>query len=169
MIFLAVMLAPDEEWEGPSITAALSRKIRRNDPNHSSQAALPAATAGAIAETRAVSLRQAIGRKPVMYAGTGITGKVGGVVARLLTAGLPVRAVVRDAKKGGPWAKKGCEVVVASITDRGGLTRAFSGADGVFLMTPPGRVRSSSQGLQSSGSDAGEHEVMSYGPRHRPR
>ena len=60
-----------------------------------------------------------------MYAVTGITGKVGGVVARtLLTAGLPVRAVVRDAKKGGPWAKKDCEAVVASITDTGGLTRA---------------------------------------------
>ena len=73
-----------------------------------------------------------------MYAVTGITGKVGGVVARtLLTAGLPVRAVVRDASKGIPWAEKGCEIAIASISDAMGLTKAFSGTEGVFLMTPP--------------------------------
>jgi NAD(P)H dehydrogenase (quinone) len=73
-----------------------------------------------------------------MYAVTGITGKVGGVVARtLLTAGLPIRAVVRDADKGRPWAEKGCQVAIASIADADGLTKAFSGVEGVFLMTPP--------------------------------
>jgi NAD(P)H dehydrogenase (quinone) len=73
-----------------------------------------------------------------MYALTGITGKVGGIVARtLLAAGLPVRAVVRDADKGRPWAEKGCEVAIASIADADGLTKAFAGVDGVFLMTPP--------------------------------
>ena len=73
-----------------------------------------------------------------MYAITGITGKVGGVVAgQLLAAGLPVRAVVRVEDKGRPWAAKGCEVAIASITDADGLTKAFSGAEGVFLMTPP--------------------------------
>ena len=73
-----------------------------------------------------------------VYAITGITGKVGGIVARtLLAAGLPVRGVVRDADKGRPWADKGCEVAVASISDAAGLTSAFSDVDGVFLMTPP--------------------------------
>jgi len=73
-----------------------------------------------------------------VYAITGITGKVGGNVARtLLAAGLPVRAVVRDAGKGSPWVEKGCEVAIASIADGDGLTKAFSGVDGVFLMTPP--------------------------------
>jgi len=73
-----------------------------------------------------------------MYAVTGITGKVGGVVARtLLAAGLPIRAVVRDADKGRPWAEKGCEVAIASIADADDLTNAFSGVAGVFLMTPP--------------------------------
>ena len=73
-----------------------------------------------------------------MYAVTGITGKVGGAVARtLLAAGLPVRAVVRDADKGRPWAKQGCEVAIASIADADGLMKAFSGVAGVFLMTPP--------------------------------
>jgi NAD(P)H dehydrogenase (quinone) len=73
-----------------------------------------------------------------MYAVMGITGKVGGVVARtLLAAGLPVRAVVRSADKGRPWAEKECEVAIASIGDADGLTKAFSGVAGVFLMTPP--------------------------------
>ena len=73
-----------------------------------------------------------------MYAITGITGKVGGIVAgHLLAAGLPVRAVVRDEGKGRPWAAKGCEIAIASIADADGLTKAFSGTDGVFLMTPP--------------------------------
>jgi nucleoside-diphosphate-sugar epimerase len=66
-----------------------------------------------------------------MYAVTGITGKVGGIVARtLLAAGLPVRAVVRDAGKGRPWVEKGCEVAIASISDAAGLRKAFYGADG---------------------------------------
>jgi len=73
-----------------------------------------------------------------MYAVTGITGKVGGVVARtLLAAGLPIRAVVRDADKGRPWAEKRYEVAIASIADADDLTNAFSGVAGVFLMTPP--------------------------------
>ena len=73
-----------------------------------------------------------------MYAVTGITGKVGGAVAQeLLAAGQKVRAVVRDAAKGKPWADKGCEVAVAEIGDADALTAAFAGVDGVFLMTPP--------------------------------
>jgi len=45
-----------------------------------------------------------------MYAVTGITGNVGGAVARtLLSAGQQVRAVVRDAKKGKSWSDRGCE------------------------------------------------------------
>jgi NAD(P)H dehydrogenase (quinone) len=73
-----------------------------------------------------------------MYAVTGITGKVGGVVARdLLAAGQKVRAVVRDAAKGESWADNGCEVAVAEISDAAALTAAFAGTDGIFLMTPP--------------------------------
>ena len=42
-----------------------------------------------------------------MYAVTGITGKVGGMVAQtLLATGKKVRAVVRDEAKGRPWADK---------------------------------------------------------------
>jgi NAD(P)H dehydrogenase (quinone) len=73
-----------------------------------------------------------------MYAVTGITGKVGSTVAHhLLAAGRKVRAVVRDAAKGKPWAEKGCEVAVSEIGDSAALTASFAGTDGVFLMTPP--------------------------------
>jgi uncharacterized protein YbjT (DUF2867 family) len=73
-----------------------------------------------------------------MYAITGITGRVGGAVARaLLAAGQPVRAVVRDAAKGAVWAERGCEVAVAAMDDAEALTRAFAGAEGVFVLPPP--------------------------------
>ena len=73
-----------------------------------------------------------------MYAVTGITGQVGGVVARLLlAAGLEVRAVVRDAAKGEVWAKQGCEVALADVNDQQALQHAFEGTEGVFVLLPP--------------------------------
>jgi NAD(P)H dehydrogenase (quinone) len=73
-----------------------------------------------------------------MYVVTGITGQVGGVVAdTLLAARLPVRAVVRSSEKGAPWAAKGCEIAIAEIMDTDALAKAFNGAKGVFLMSPP--------------------------------
>jgi uncharacterized protein YbjT (DUF2867 family) len=71
------------------------------------------------------------------HAITGITGKVGGAVARtLLAAGQRVRAVVRDERKGQAWADRGCEVAVADIDDAGALTGAFTDVAGVFLLPP---------------------------------
>ncbi len=73
-----------------------------------------------------------------MFAITGVTGKVGGAVARsLLAQGDKVRAVVRDAEKGRSWSALGCEIAIASVEDAAGLTKAFQGAEAVFLMTPP--------------------------------
>ena len=73
-----------------------------------------------------------------MYAITGVTGQVGGAVARALRAqGAAVRAIVRDAAKGEAWRALGCEVALAGHDDEAALARAFAGADGVFLMMPP--------------------------------
>lgn len=73
-----------------------------------------------------------------MYAITGITGKVGGAMARaLLAAGQPVRAVVRDATKGRQWAALGCDVAIAAMEDAEALTQAFEGATAVFILPPP--------------------------------
>ncbi|HEX3363778.1 NmrA family NAD(P)-binding protein [Phenylobacterium sp.] len=68
----------------------------------------------------------------------GVTGKVGGAVARtLLAADKPVRAVVRDAAKGAPWAERGCEVAVADLDDADRMAAAFAGAEAAFVMLPP--------------------------------
>ena len=73
-----------------------------------------------------------------MFAITGITGNVGGEVARnLLAAGQPVRAVVRDVRKGEAWAKRGCDLVGADINEAAALTAAFKGSEGVFVLVPP--------------------------------
>ena len=73
-----------------------------------------------------------------MFAVTGITGKVGAAVARsLLSADQPVRAIVRDRSRGAPWAKLGCDIAVADLSDTDALTAAFAGMTGVFAMVPP--------------------------------
>jgi NAD(P)H dehydrogenase (quinone) len=72
-----------------------------------------------------------------MYAITGITGKVGGALARaLLSAHQSVRAIVRNPDKGRAWAARGCEVALAEMNDAASLTSAFKGAEGVFILPP---------------------------------
>ena len=73
-----------------------------------------------------------------MYAITGVTGKVGGELARtLLAAGQPVRAVVRDVEKGREWAALGCEIAVAEMEDAWALADAFTGVAAAFILPPP--------------------------------
>jgi uncharacterized protein YbjT (DUF2867 family) len=73
-----------------------------------------------------------------MFAVTGITGRVGGIVARnLLAAGKNVRAVLRDPVKGETWAQLGCELALARMDDPDALQRAFAGAEAVFILLPP--------------------------------
>jgi uncharacterized protein YbjT (DUF2867 family) len=74
----------------------------------------------------------------LMYAVTGVSGKVGGELAcTLVAAGRLVRAVVRDSKKGQAWAAQGCEVALAEMGDTSALAEAFSGATAVFILPPP--------------------------------
>jgi NAD(P)H dehydrogenase (quinone) len=73
-----------------------------------------------------------------MYAIMGVTGQIGGIIARtLLATKQPVRAVVRDAGKGQIWSERGCEVALATIENVASLAAAFRGAKGVFLLVPP--------------------------------
>jgi uncharacterized protein YbjT (DUF2867 family) len=73
-----------------------------------------------------------------MFAVTGITGRVGGIVARhLLAAGNNVRAVVRDPVKGESWAQLGCEPALARMDDQAALQRAFAGTEAAFILLPP--------------------------------
>lgn len=73
-----------------------------------------------------------------MDAITGITGKVGGALAReLLAAGHTVRGVVRDPARAASWAALGCELATARMDDAVALAAAFEGAQGVFILLPP--------------------------------
>src|SRR6202045_2970179 len=75
--------------------------------------------------------------RTIMYAITGITGKVGGALARtLLAERLPVRAVLRDEVKAAEWRTRGCDVALAEMDDAASLTSAFRGAAGVFILPP---------------------------------
>ncbi|MGR7993614.1 NmrA family NAD(P)-binding protein [Xanthobacter sp. ZOL 2024] len=72
-----------------------------------------------------------------MYAITGITGKVGGALARRLLADhMPVRAVLRDLAKAAQWRAQGCEVALAQMDDAESLAAAFAGTEGVFILPP---------------------------------
>jgi len=73
-----------------------------------------------------------------MFAVMGVTGQVGGAIARqLLAASKKVRAIVRDAKKGDPWVAAGCEVAIADVNDCDALIQAFEGVEAAFVMLPP--------------------------------
>lgn len=73
-----------------------------------------------------------------MFVITGATGNTGSIAVRaLLSAGHPVRAVVRDAAKAKPLAELGAQIFVADLTDQAALAKAFEGAQGVSLMSPP--------------------------------
>jgi uncharacterized protein YbjT (DUF2867 family) len=73
-----------------------------------------------------------------MFVIAGVSGHVGSVVAeKLLEKKQKVRVLVRDAKKGEPWARKGAEVAVASLDDPEALKKAFAGAEGAFVLVPP--------------------------------
>jgi NAD(P)H dehydrogenase (quinone) len=73
-----------------------------------------------------------------MYAVMGITGNVGGVVARsLLARGEKVRGIVRNPEKAAEWQRQGVELFKADYDDAEALAVAFSGVDGVFVMVPP--------------------------------
>ncbi|PLZ00952.1 NmrA family transcriptional regulator [Burkholderia sp. WAC0059] len=72
-----------------------------------------------------------------MFAVLGITGQVGGAVARaLLDSGESVRAVVRSEGKGRPWAELGCNVAIADMDDADAVERALQGVQGAFVMLP---------------------------------
>jgi uncharacterized protein YbjT (DUF2867 family) len=79
-----------------------------------------------------------------MFVIAGASGNTGKVVAEtLLGQGKKVRVLVRDAKKGEPWAARGAEVATAALDDAEALAGALRGADGAYLLLPP-RLESTS-------------------------
>ncbi|KFY39725.1 hypothetical protein V495_05763 [Pseudogymnoascus sp. VKM F-4514 (FW-929)] len=73
-----------------------------------------------------------------MFAIVGAAGKVGYETSLALRkAGMPVRAILRDAAKAPRLKEIGCEVVLADLLDPGALAKAIGGADVVQVILPP--------------------------------
>jgi len=73
-----------------------------------------------------------------MYVITGATGNTGSVVAkRLLAQAKKVRAIGRSAERLQPLVNAGAEAFVADLGDSGALSKAFAGAEAVYVMVPP--------------------------------
>ncbi len=73
-----------------------------------------------------------------MYVILGATGNTGSVVARkLLDKGKKVRVVGRDNKKLAPFVSRGAEAFATDVLDTDALSRAFAGAEGVYVLIPP--------------------------------
>jgi NAD(P)H dehydrogenase (quinone) len=72
-----------------------------------------------------------------MYTIFGATGKVGHATARALRdRGQPVRAVVRDERRGRELVEWGCELAVADVRDHASIARALDGAEAVQVICP---------------------------------
>jgi uncharacterized protein YbjT (DUF2867 family) len=73
-----------------------------------------------------------------MYVILGATGNTGSVVARkLLDRGKKVRVMGRDSKKLAPFVSRGADAFPANVLDTDALSRAFAGAEGVYVLIPP--------------------------------
>jgi len=73
-----------------------------------------------------------------MYVVTGATGNTGSVVAKqLLAKGKKVRAIGRNAERLQSLVAQGAEAFVANVADAAAISKAYAGAEGVYLMVPP--------------------------------
>ena len=73
-----------------------------------------------------------------MYVILGATGNTGSAVAgKLLDRGKKVRVVGRDSKKLAPYVSRGAEAFAADVLDTEALSRAFAGAEAVYVLIPP--------------------------------
>ncbi len=119
-----------------------------------------------------------------MFVVLGATGHTGSVVAEtLLARKQSVRVGVRSAEKGAAWKAKGAEVAVVSLEDVPAMTKALTGAAGVYLLVPPNygatawlaeqrqRMDQAAQAVKASGvshvvflSSVGGHIAEGTGP-----
>lgn len=75
---------------------------------------------------------------PRPYAVIGATGRTGAATAdALIRAGNRVRVIVRDPRKGQPWAKLGAEVAIANLVDPEAMAAALRDVEGAYIVNPP--------------------------------
>jgi uncharacterized protein YbjT (DUF2867 family) len=102
-----------------------------------------------------------------MFVVAGVSGHVGAVVAeQLLAKGQKVKVIVRDAKKGEAFAKKGAEVAVGSLEDAAFLAGALRGASGFFTLLPPNFGAADFYAFQRATAEAISKAVKESGVPH---
>jgi NAD(P)H dehydrogenase (quinone) len=76
-------------------------------------------------------------KEEIMFAILGAAGKIGYSTAKALReAGVPVRAVLRNASKADRLGAIGCDVAFADLQDAKALVGAIAGADSVHIILP---------------------------------
>jgi len=86
---------------------------------------------------------------------TGATGRTGGAAAKALLAnGEKVRVVGREAKKLEAFVPSGAEAFVGNVEDTASMTKAFAGADAVYLVVPEDASQEDLRAHQEQASDA---------------
>lgn len=102
-----------------------------------------------------------------MYVILGATGHTGSVVANsLLSKKKKVRVVGRDNKKLAAFTSRGAEAFTANVTDEKALSRAFTGAEAVYVVIPPDLTNENYRGFQSQVSDAIAKALENAGVKH---
>lgn len=102
-----------------------------------------------------------------MYVVTGATGNTGRVVAnRLIDQGKKVRVIGRSAERLQSFVARGAEALVADISDQGALTKAFTGAEGVYAMIPPSMTSQDYHGEQRRAAGAIAGAMQQAGVKH---
>jgi uncharacterized protein YbjT (DUF2867 family) len=90
-----------------------------------------------------------------MIAITGATGNTGSrIAAKLLSEGQSVRAIGRSEERLKALKDKGAQIAVGDQTDTAFLTKAFSGAQAVYLLLPPKSDAQDFRGHQKKLTDA---------------
>jgi len=102
-----------------------------------------------------------------MYVVTGASGNTGRVVANhLLDQGKKVRVIGRSAERLQSFVARGAEAFVADMSDQAALSKAFSGAEGVYAMIPPSMTSQDYRGDQRRASDALAGALEQAGVKH---
>jgi uncharacterized protein YbjT (DUF2867 family) len=102
-----------------------------------------------------------------MYVILGAAGHTGTVIAnRLLDKNKKVRVVGRDSKKLAALTSRGAEAFVANLTDAELLSRAFAGAEAVYVMIPPDLTSDNYRGVQSQAIESIAKALEKSGVKH---
>ena len=102
-----------------------------------------------------------------IYAVTGVTGRVGSVVAsELLDRGHEVVGIVRDPTRGAAWSARGGTPAVGSLEDSEFLAKTLRGVAGLFTLLPEDPFAEDFRGVRRRMADAVAGAVASAGVPH---